>query len=233
MVVTGRITEDFARRAAKTVRWKESFVDDSAMPVGGKVYPDGLRWIAFKNDSNETVPSHALMRIKTDVEIDGAFNVILKCTKPDTTWSRRYAVNSGTPILAGSYGLCRTSGDVHVAYDSGTPAADEGWGPKPGQWTAAKNYPSCLLVDGVKEAGDKIMLATLGVIEKGLGKANGTIANEGTGAISIWAGAGLWTTDITGMDPTAVNLGPPLASGDKVQWDHLNGTLVCSKICSS
>lgn len=190
-------------------------------------------WCSFKNTSSETAIAHGLMRLDASPELVTGLFYNEKFTKPDTTFGRIFAVNSGTAVPAGGYGLCRLSGDVLVAYDTGTPAINEGFGPKPGQWTASKNYPQCLVCRGVIDSTAKIMLATLGVIEKGLAKANGTIAFEGNGAISICAGAGLWTTDIIGMDPNAVNLGPSVASGDKLVFDHLNGQLVFQKVCSS
>ncbi len=188
-----------------------------------------VRGVPFYNDSGEKIPANAIMAISG---YDTTRHIV-KVKKPGTTFRQVYLVNRSSEVEVDVTGIAQDADEQAVLYDdgAGTPTLGDGWGPKPGQWSVSLNYPNTCIVAGIKDDTKKIMLATLGVIERGLGKANGTIANEGSGAISIWAGAGLWTTDITGMDPTAVNLGPPVASGDKVQWDHLNGQMVFSKVC--
>ncbi len=229
---SGKFTESSARRIGKVVRGWEAQVrgeDDGT----GQVLQNGIFWQVFKNTSSETVPAYGLMRITTDIIVDAIQNHILKCTKPDTTFSRRYAVNGPVPIAANGYGLCRVTGLVEVAYDSGTPDGDEGWGPKPGQWTAAKNYPQCLLVEDNKNSTNRIMLATLQPIDQLLGKATSTVANRASGTINIWQGTMGSEAVISSLTISAFNVGPALASGDWVQVGWINGQAVVSKLCGS
>ncbi len=120
---------------------------------------------------------------------------------------------------------------MRVAYDSGTPANGEGWGPKPSQDTISTFYPETCRIIGIYDSTNKIALATLHDLDSGFAKANGTVANDASGTISIWTST--FGADITGMDPTAYNAGPPWASGDKLTWEFKNGKLCAVKLCAS
>ncbi len=189
---------------------------------------DQTKGIPFYNDSGEAAPAWAYMPV-TGYDTT---KKILKVGKPSTTFYQAHLINSGLPIPYQQTGFAQDSLEQRLLYNSGTPAVGEGYGPTPGQWYATKNYPQASVCQGIHDSSAKIMLATLGVIEKGLAKSNGTIANAGSGAISIYAGAGAWTTD-TGQDPTAVNIGPPVVLNDLLQFDHLNGQMVFSKVCTT
>ncbi|MFA5752626.1 MAG: hypothetical protein WC910_06125 [Bacteroidales bacterium] len=48
---------------------------------------------------------------------------------------------------------------VLVAYETGTPSIGDGYGAKPDQFTAAVNYPECLICRGIYDSTNKIMWA--------------------------------------------------------------------------
>lgn len=229
MALAYQFDEPSARRIGKVVRRIEAEINGAVDEPLKARFDDG--WRAFKNDSGETIPKWGLFRVH-DVSVVSLDAYARVAKKPDTTFSQLYAVNSSMAVGDGELGLCRLFGDVLVVYDSGTPAFGEGWGPKPAQFTASKFYPACLIVEKVLDSTQKIMLAQLGPIQRGIGKANGSTSNRTSGAISIWAGTFGSEVDITGMDPTAFNLGTDVSTDDWVNWDHLDGQMVFMKLCS-
>lgn len=107
------------------------------------------RPIPFMNVSGETIPAFAALAI-TGVSYESGIAYLL-CDKPGTTLVRAYAVNNMFDVPAGLRGTCFRTGDVRVLCDEGTPAAGEGWGPRPGQWSLAQGYPGFTMqgvVDG-------------------------------------------------------------------------------------
>lgn len=186
----------------------------------------------FLNDSGETIPPFALMSLDGDgVAIyDGlAVDVV---AKPDTTFRREYAVNGHQAVPDGKRGHYQTGPVVIVSYDTGTPELGDGYGAKPGQWTASKNYPQCLLVRGIVSAEQKLMLARLMPIIEAYATANGSISNGASGAISIHQGELGSTTAIGSMDPTVYNAGPDVEEDDPLVVGLLNGQLAFTKLCS-
>lgn len=68
--------------------------------------PPQIRWITFRNDSGETVPAYAVIRI-TGVGDEGSMGFVLTADKPnEETDSYRYYVNSGLAVAADTYGKC-------------------------------------------------------------------------------------------------------------------------------
>ena len=199
--------------------------------------PQSRRYI--RNSTGETIPAFAVCR-PTGATMDGTTPVIT-VAKPSTTFSVDYVVNGSTAIAAGEIGDAQNGPLVYVLYDdASTPSSGEGWGPKPDQWSLSKHYPISAVVKGTLDAAKfgvnttaKVVLAQWQQISTGIGKANATIANRASGAISIWAGTFGSEVDITGMDiSSAFNLGPSVASGDWVSWSVINGQLAFVKLCS-
>lgn len=104
-----------------------------------------------RNDSGEEIPAYGVMRVTGIVtEEDREY---YKVDKPGTTFSREYLVNG--PVAIGTaddekYGTAQLGPRVQALFDDadGTPTAGDGYGPKPGQWSLAKNYPETALVAG-------------------------------------------------------------------------------------
>ncbi len=115
-----------------------------------------------------------------------------------------------------------------IAYDSGSPALGEGWGPKPGQWTLSKGFPCTTIVDGIWDATDKILQGSFGLIDTLLGKASGSITarsstTPGSGTLAIWCRIGSTLTDTT-MTTTIYNMSQEAGtSGNYMQAKMIGG----------
>ncbi len=190
--------------------------------------------IPFRNDSGEEAPAFALMAV-TGIGTDDNDNWFLKIDKPDTTFRRAYMVNGSGAIAdsgatGGSQGRCYdgSDGPVKVLYDTGTPAIAEGFGAKPGQWTASKNYPCCLDVFGDYDNTDKIMVARLHPILKIIGKLAGALSEGSSATVNVWNGAGgseavISSLTLTGYDWLLASGADDIASGKKVVVEWING----------
>lgn len=188
-----------------------------------------------KNIGEEEIPAFACMAVSNVVTINdsGRLSQIASVAQPDTTFRRAYLVNGPRAIPIGTTQRIVNSPVMRVLYDTGTPALGEGWGPKPGQWTLAKHYPQTATVLGEIDSENKIMLCTWQLIGGMFATANGTIAADASGAISIHQGAAGSTTAIPSMDPTAFNAGPAVASADELLVDFVNGQMTFMKRCTS
>lgn len=140
-------------------------------------YLKQMRWEGIKNTSGETCPPFGLLAITGSEQRGTTYKrTVLLGAKPSTTFYRNYAVNGPTAIPDGRYGRCtRMSGGLWMLYDTGTPANGEGWGPKPGQWDAAKGFPG-ITVEGVKSAERTLLVGTLHEIREVFGKPQSDIA---------------------------------------------------------
>jgi len=188
------------------------------------------REIVLVNPISEDVPGGACCAV-TDTYTSGTGPIFKKIAKPSTTFYRHYVCAPFTGIPKNSQAPQPRESSVWALYNAGTPAADEGFGPTPGQWYWTKNYPEAAVAHGVYSTSPKLMLVTLKPIENGIGKANGTIINRASGAISIWQGTFGSEADISGMDVTAFNLGPDVALNDWVTWQYVNGQIVFMALC--
>lgn len=232
-----KFDQQSARRIADATRKVERMPVDLTGRNPRILFDDS--WVSFKNVGSVAVPAWGVVRVNSDVEVQvgDSHSVILQCERPTTTFTRTYAVNSSEEVAVNRYGLCRLPpwNHVEVLYDTAnTPAYGEGWGPQPSSFKLKKYFPQSAQVISTLSgiSGSETMLCNWMPLESGIGKANGTIANRASGAISIWSGTLGSEADITSMDPTAFNLGPALASGDWVAWDHINGQMVCMKLCT-
>ena len=197
-----------------------------------------MRWEEIKNDSSEACPAHSLM-VVTGMEMRGTTHKrpVLIGNKPGTTFYREIVVSGPTVIPPGGYGRCtRGPGPVLVKYDTGTPANGEGWGAKPGQWTASKGFPEGALVKGIFNESRKLMLATLSPVGTLLGKTTGAGMTAGTASTNyqIWTGEldaevnGGFTTVPSALSRVAIDSGLFV----KLTW-HNNGWLMEALECNA
>jgi hypothetical protein len=124
-------------------------------------------------------------------------------------------------------GRCYTGPVVLVAYETGTPSIGDGYGAKPDQFTAAVNYPECLICRGIYDSTNKIMWANLHIIEEVIGKLDGALSQGGSATVSIWSGEGGSEVD-TGINITAYDWlmksgADDIAAGKKVLIRWING----------
>jgi hypothetical protein len=146
-----------------------------------------LRWLPFRNDSSETVPAHAVLKI-TGATRGEDRRTLFTIDKPGgSTFTRLYGVNGATPVAVGRYGALSFAGPLCVLYEGGPPAIGEGWGPKPGSWKLAKAHYGFTIAGGVNTEKE-IVLATLEPIVEVEGKSSGSISADGTGTVDVWTG---------------------------------------------
>jgi len=162
--------EQSARRVVKSTLFTER------MNRGGGASPStpanlNQVWWPFRNDYAGTVPSYGVVAITGVVAVTDTTSTIYTGNRPSTTFYQLYGVNSSLEVAEGEYGLLTLNGPCYIAYDSGTPAAGEGWGPKPGQFTLSKGFPSGTIVSGIQDTTNKWLLGTLAPITKILCKA--------------------------------------------------------------
>lgn len=158
---------------------------------GGTSTPTNLNqsWWPFRNDYAGTVPSYGVVAITGVVAVTDTSSTIYTANRPSTTFYQLYGVNSSVEVAEGEYGMLTLSGPCYIAYDSGTPAAGEGWGPKPGQFTLSKGFPSGTVVSGIQDSTNKWLLGTLAPITCCLVKTTGAVtASSATTSYKIYSG---------------------------------------------
>lgn len=147
----------------------------------------------MRNTSGEDCPPFGLLAVTGSEQrgdSSGKKRTVLLGTKPSTTFYREHVVNGPQKLRAGKTGKCYIGGPLWIAFDDadGTPAAGEGWGPKPGQWDAALGYPG-ITVEGVKSAENTLLVGRLSLINTLLCKATAFLPD---GPVStnyqIWKG---------------------------------------------
>ena len=138
--------------------------------------------ITFYNSTTETIPAGGIMAITGAALADTI--PYLTIAKPSATFYRAYAVNGDLQVPTKKFGQCYTSGWCRVAYDTGTPAVSELWGPKAGQWTVSKTMTArgdCgLWIAGITDAANKIALGQIvprGMAQRCRGKLNGALTS--------------------------------------------------------
>lgn len=191
---------------------------------------DRFQGIAFRNDSGVVVPPHAIMEV-TDAEMRSG-DILLIINKPSTTFGRPYAVNGKFEIPIGGYGQCYRNIECAQAYTTGTtPAFGDGYGPKPGQWTLEKGYPSTTIAYEIADSTSKILFGSFSPITSIIGKAGSDIAalsseTPGSGTVTAWYRNGsafaATTFTFTGFNFSA----SAITSGKYVAYKLVNGIWV-------
>ena len=119
---------------------------------------DSLQWHSFRNDASTAAPAYGILRLTGVSEAKGL--TFLTADQPNTS-ETAYAVNGPAEVPAGSYGRCVLFGHCVFVYDTGTPAFNDFYSAKNGQWTANKtgNFIRCL---GVIDSTNKFALGVIG-----------------------------------------------------------------------
>ncbi len=188
--------------------------------------------ILFYNDQAEDIPAYAYMPV-TGYDTT---NKILKVGKPSTTFYQSYLINGARVVPYQTTGRAQDSLEQRLLYNTGTPAVGEGYGPTPGQWYATKNYPQASVCQGIHDSSAKIMLATLGVIDRVIGKPNAAINKGATnGVVNVYSGVSGSETIITSMQISNVyNRGNDVGTGDFVEVHWVDGQpVIDGSLCAS
>lgn len=232
--VYGLTAHDFKRMVQTVLRSERSprgFGSESDASGSGNV-----QWFPFRNDYSGTIPGRSIMRITgatTFSSLNGGGvddQPILTCDQPNTTFYRQYAVCEANDVATGEYGLCALSGLLEVAYDTGTPAQDEGWGPKPSQFTLSKQYPSAASILAVTDSTNKYALCNFGPINTVIGELSGTLSRLSSATVKIHQSSTPGSEavinaslTISGRDCLMKSGATAIASGKKVVCQWING----------
>lgn len=92
-----------------------------------------MQWQYFRNDSGETVPPFAVLRV-TGTTVNNSMPAIT-CAKPNATSYNFYFVNGPFAVRNGKFGQGTYGPHVVARYDTAaTPTLDAEWGPQSGSW---------------------------------------------------------------------------------------------------
>lgn len=178
----------------------------------------------IRNDSNETVPSFAVMRV-TGASNDAAGQFFLKVDKPSDSFETYYLVNGPFPILAGKYGVASDQYPCYAAYDDGlgTPAYGDSWGAKSGSWQLAPNRDGFDIL-GNPTAGR--VLVRQHKVTSLIGKLAADLNSASSASATVWLGAGgseaASEYSVTLQD-WLIPSGQKLASGTAIIGHLING----------
>lgn len=112
-------------------------------------------WLPFRNDSGETVPPYAVMRVTGTETVHG--QTILTIGKPDGSNQNWYAINGPGQIAANSIAGCTLSPSAIIRVESGTPSNGDEWGPSSGNWGIGSSG-SRFFIFGSKTSGRNLNL---------------------------------------------------------------------------
>lgn len=183
----------------------------------------------FRFKCTAACPAYGVMRI-TATTLDANKWPTFTTAQPNTTFYRRYLVNSGHAALSGGdshyygYGTFLTSAG-YVLYDSAnTPAVGQTWGPTNGAWSLSKNYWGFNVTDAVTGTGSEArVFAEQYIVNHVLGKTNASHAKGASGTINLYTGTLGSETQVTSVTVTAWNRYATVASGKWVECDWVNG----------
>lgn len=114
--------------------------------------------------ASESVPQYGVMAV-AGVQTIASNKVIPKVEKPGATPRAEYLVNDSLIVATLKTGTYQHGEIVRAIYDSGTPALDEFWIPKSGQWSLTKgkrgDSPWGISVIGIIDSTNKILVGKI------------------------------------------------------------------------
>jgi hypothetical protein len=132
-----------------------------------------VRWVLAKNvDASYDVIPFGLVEV-TGAEHDRSNRMIVTVKQPASDNPDSFAINGWQPIPVGKYGLVTFEGPVYVAYDTGTPAIGDPWGPQENSFLA-KDGNSGLIAFGTTTIGEgkTQKIALMDLVRAGAGGGN-------------------------------------------------------------
>lgn len=187
-----KLSESDFRLLKEMSNWYRQTKSRLSQPIPGRSAAMVPPPIPFKNDSGEAVPAYACMKVTGAEEggVTGAYYVVID--KPDSTGGP-FLFNGPLEVGTGKFGQAH-SGIVRAAYNTGTPAVGEIWGPK-STWTLQAAGDPALEIYGEINAADDIVYGSMTFQSPTvLGKADAAITKDASGTVSIWAGSTLADT---------------------------------------
>ena len=182
-----------------------------------------VRWIPFRNDSGSDMPGGACIAPNGIVIIEG--QSVVSAQQPSTALYRRYLINGPVAVPNGSYGVCTFDTPAWAYYDnSNSPAANEGWGPKPSSWKLFKNYPGFTILGSFTNERVLVIGNEINFVRA---KTDSSHAKSATGTISVYTAPGGSEVD-TAMNLTAYNPYAAVGSGKWVSATWYAGQWILS-----
>jgi hypothetical protein len=182
--------------------------------------------IVYRNDYAGDVTPYGIVAVKS-IDVTNPGLPMAVTDRPSSTFRQINLVNNDWTIGEDKYGLAQLGPVVTFAYETGSPALGEGFGPKPSQFPAAENYPGILTCIGIVDATEKWALGTWNpLIQEVFGQTQGAIAKNATnGTVEVYSGApGSGASIITSMTITGVhNPWEDVADNKKVLVRWVNG----------
>lgn len=179
-------------------------------------------WVQIYNDSGANIAAHSVVAVTGGTDVgttlseDTKSSPLYKIGLPSTTFRRMYLIVGPDPdgIDDKCIGWAIRSGPCWALYDSGTPAYDEFFGPKPSQNTLSKGYIGNAAVLSIIDTTAKILACDwTHRVTTVLCKTDGAVtAGASTTAYDIYAGtlgseASTFTTVPTAWSRTAIASG--------------------------
>lgn len=215
------LTEDAARTLAADHRKLAAKVENLRRLAEATKHPTPTpKGVHFHNDSGESIPAYAVMRV---TGVNSTYKIpweVLNVAKPNTTLQRFYLVNGPVACQANGNGLGTYLWDSSfILYDTGnTPAIGETWGPQDGTWTIKKNRWGFNILGGNTGSGaTSRTVAVQHIVNHVLGKTNASHAKSASGTVNLYTGTLGSETQVTSMTVTAYNRFAAVASG---KWVH-------------
>ena len=138
-----------------------------------------VRWVLAKNvDASYDVIPFGLVEV-TGAEHDRSNRLVVTVKRPASDNPDSFAINGWQPISVGKYGLVTFEGPVYVAYDTGTPAIGDPWGPQTDSYLA-KDGNAGLIAFGTTTIGEgkTQKIALMDLVRAGGGGGNRVATTE-------------------------------------------------------
>ncbi len=124
-----------------------------------------IRWLPYRNDSGETIPPYALLRI-TGVETSNGQTIYVAAKPNSSTTHLVWAFNDGASIGDDAYGLLTFDFPAVAKVDAGAaPVNNERWGPINGQWyivaSASATFDLVVIHGQTVEQGDTVIVDSI------------------------------------------------------------------------
>lgn len=186
-----------------------------------------LQWFEFYNESGETIPPFACLRIIGATTRNN--RTVIRVGKPNTYGAQyHHRFNGPTQVTAGTYGVCTIGPHVTALYETadGTPAFGERWGPRDATWKLKKHTGGFQIVGNV-DSNNGLVTVTPSPFLSFTGRCDAAIAKDAAGTVSIFYRSGNTAlTDTTVNQTNVLNSSCDAALNDYVHcvWEGDSST---------
>jgi hypothetical protein len=111
---------------------------------------NSIRWLSFRNQSEEPIPGFAVLRPTGVITVEG--QAVLTVAQPNSSGGGFHLFNGPFPVAAGGFGSCTVDFPCFAAYDTAdVPALGEEWGPQAGSWALTKGNTGYRILGGAQD----------------------------------------------------------------------------------